>query len=204
MKVRLNTAADMVDRCNILADIGCDHGYLSEIVLSKGIAQRVIAADISESCLNKARDRLQHFDNAEFVVSNGFESITAPDVAVITGMGGLTVIDILKRRKNNPVLILGAHNNLPLLRKFLSDTGYKIVKEKFVYEGGKYYSIIKADEGVRILDETALELNADYQTKDEVFYSFLLNEQKKLSDYKQTDKNRLKLKFIKEAIKWQE
>ena len=45
----------MLDKSQCAADIGCDHGRLGAYLIQSGIAQSVIAADISEKSLDKAR-----------------------------------------------------------------------------------------------------------------------------------------------------
>ena len=54
LDARLNTAALMVRKGCIIADIGTDHGYLPVWLTRKGICPKAIAADINEMPLNKA------------------------------------------------------------------------------------------------------------------------------------------------------
>ena len=43
---RLQAVADMVPPGCAVADIGCDHGYVSAYLVQQGIAPRVVAADV--------------------------------------------------------------------------------------------------------------------------------------------------------------
>jgi len=91
---RLEAIFLLIHPCGIFADIGCDHGLISEYAL--GYAKKIIAADISEKCLSKARQLLSPQKNIEFVVSDGFKNIKdSVDLAVIAGMGGHTIVEIL-------------------------------------------------------------------------------------------------------------
>lgn len=49
--------AELVPECEVFADIGCDHGILSEYIISSGKAKKVLASDISENSLAKAKER---------------------------------------------------------------------------------------------------------------------------------------------------
>ena len=46
---RLKTIADKVDKNSVIADIGCDHGYLASLALQKGI-KFVQLIDNKEMC----------------------------------------------------------------------------------------------------------------------------------------------------------
>ena len=52
---RLQACANFVGRGNRVADIGCDHGYLSIYLLTNGIARSCIASDINEGPLLSAQ-----------------------------------------------------------------------------------------------------------------------------------------------------
>ena len=51
---RLEAAAALLGKTSVLADIGCDHGRFSAAMLQRGIAEKVIASDISAPSLKKA------------------------------------------------------------------------------------------------------------------------------------------------------
>lgn len=50
---RLEAAAALLGKTSVLADIGCDHGRFSAAMLQRGIAEKVIASDISAPSLKK-------------------------------------------------------------------------------------------------------------------------------------------------------
>ena len=56
--VRLHAALDWVNQDDLLADIGCDHGYLASLALQKGI-KFVQLIDNKEGPLSVARRNLE-------------------------------------------------------------------------------------------------------------------------------------------------
>lgn len=72
---RLEAAAALLGKTSVLADIGCDHGRFSAAMLQRGIAEKVIASDISAPSLKKA-EQLANVcglsSKMECRISNGF------------------------------------------------------------------------------------------------------------------------------------
>ena len=82
--------ADLVPRCESLCDIGTDHAYVAIYLAKKGIAQKIIAADIKKGPLAQADKNIALFevsDKIETRLSNGFEKIAVGEVqcAIIAG-----------------------------------------------------------------------------------------------------------------------
>ena len=46
---RLSAVFGLIGSAGLVADVGCDHGYLSAELILSGRAERVIASDISPS-----------------------------------------------------------------------------------------------------------------------------------------------------------
>ncbi|MBQ9710013.1 MAG: tRNA (adenine(22)-N(1))-methyltransferase TrmK, partial [Clostridia bacterium] len=55
MTKRLQTLLSALTPCRKLADVGCDHGYLSKAALDSGLAEAVVVSDISSPSLEKAK-----------------------------------------------------------------------------------------------------------------------------------------------------
>jgi tRNA (adenine22-N1)-methyltransferase len=156
---RLRAAADWVEPCDIIADIGCDHGRLGAMLLLENRAKHLIASDISEKSLQKARHCLQRHGltgRAEFRVADGLDALTQKtDTVCILGMGGETLSDILLRGQDKlqgASLVLGAHTNLYIVRKTLQAIGYRIRGEQVVRSEGRMYVLLLATAGAG--DET--------------------------------------------------
>ncbi|MBN1777502.1 MAG: SAM-dependent methyltransferase [Clostridiales bacterium] len=150
---RLRAAADWVEPCDIIADIGCDHGRLGAMLLLENRAKHLIASDISEKSLQKAKHCLQRHGltgRAEFLVADGLEALDRKvDTVCILGMGGETLSGILIRgqeKLKGASLVLGAHTNLYVVRKTLQAIGYRISGEQVVRSEGRMYVLLRAAE----------------------------------------------------------
>ncbi len=157
MNTRLNEIFSLIPSCTCFADIGCDHGYLSNAIIRSGRAKKVIFSDISAKCLKKAEDLLAPFVErgvAEGIVSNGFEKLPPVDCALIAGMGGEEIISIINGAKSLPeALVLQPMKNSEKVRVLLVSKGYKIVKDYTFFSEGKFYDVISAEKGEDFLTE---------------------------------------------------
>ena len=133
-----------------VADIGCDHGYLGIHLLTHGQASSVIAADVNEGPLQSAMYNADKFgvrDKMTFYLSDGVRNIPRDfDALVCAGMGGDTMIHILEQspwlRSAQYFMVLQCQSKTPMLRKYLSDTGWHIVEEAIVRDGKFLYSVM--------------------------------------------------------------
>lgn len=153
---RLLCCASMLAPGCRVADIGTDHGYLPIYLLHAGIAQTVIAADLREQPLAKARQNAAHYgvrDKVQFVLSDGLQKI-APDAAdtiICAGMGGDCIIQILDAapwlRDARYTLVLQPQSTGQTLRRYLSENGFAIERETLAQDGGFCYSVLRARFG---------------------------------------------------------
>ena len=176
---RLQAIADLIEKDTRVADIGTDHGYLSAYLVENSIAKNVIATDVNEKPLKKAEDYVVENnleDKVQTRLGSGLEPIEKGeiDVAVIAGMGGYLIADILKDSKDIAktvdTFILQPMSGEEELRKYLYENNYTIVAEKLAREGKRFYFIIKAVHGKDILeDEIYLEIGKKLiEDKDEL------------------------------------
>ena len=148
---RLLACCDFVAPGDRIADIGCDHGYLGIYLLHKGIAGAVIASDINEGPLQSAVRNSEKFgvrDKISFYLSDGVRNIPRDfDTMVCAGMGGDTMVSILSAaswlQSKQYRLILQCQSKTPLLRKYLSDTGWWIAHEKVLKDGKFLYTVME-------------------------------------------------------------
>lgn len=148
---RLLACANFVGRGNRVADIGCDHGYLSIYLLTNGIARSAIASDINEGPLNSAMRNAVKFgvrDKMEFYLSDGVRNIPRDfDDLVCAGMGADTMIHILDSalwlRNQKYRLILQCQSKTPMLRRYLSENGWRIYEEAVLRDGKFLYTIME-------------------------------------------------------------
>ena len=147
---RLLACAGFVAPGDRVADIGCDHGYLSIHLLLSGIATSAIASDVKEQPLLSAVRNAERYgvrSKMEFYLSDGVRSIPRDfDSMVCAGMGADTMVSILEAApwlKNEKYrLILQCQSKTPMLRKYLSDNGYSITKESVLRDGRFLYTVM--------------------------------------------------------------
>ncbi len=148
---RLQVCAGFVHPGDRVADIGCDHGYLSIYLLQSGKASSVIASDIREMPLLSAVNNAEKYglrDRMEFYLSDGVSQLPRDfDTLVCAGMGGDTMISILEAapwlRADRYRLILQCQSKRPALRRYLSDSGWRIAGEAVVQDGKFLYTVME-------------------------------------------------------------
>ena len=147
---RLLSCASFVSDGSRVADIGCDHGYLGIHLIKNCNAASVIAADINEAPLQSAMRNAEKYgvrDKMTFFLSDGVRNIPRDfDTLVCAGMGADTMIHILESapwlRSDRYTLILQCQSKTPMLRRYLSDAGWRITEEVIVRDGKFLYSVM--------------------------------------------------------------
>ena len=148
---RLLLCAGFVCKGDRVADIGCDHGYLGIYLLKNGIASSVIASDVREGPLQSAIRNAHKYgvgDNMSFYLSDGVSNIPRDfDTLVCAGMGGDTMVHILESApwlKNEQYrMILQCQSKTPLLRRYLSENGWRIYEESVLRDGKFLYTVME-------------------------------------------------------------
>ena len=151
---RLTLAASLYEPCEWGADIGTDHAFLPCHLLRTGVCQHMIAADVSEKALSRARANITRqglTDRARIVLADGLAAVDRPCGCIsVMGMGGETMAAILRQGRNKlqgAVLVLGAHTELHLVREAIQDVGYHIVQERLCKAAGRFYVFWRAEPG---------------------------------------------------------
>lgn len=182
---RLQALADMVTAGNRVADVGCDHGFVSIYLVQKKIAPYVYAMDVREGPLQRAKEHIKTYGMENYIETRLSDGMTAllPGEAqslVCAGMGGKLMQKILtdSREKAQVMqeLILQPQSEISAFRRFLRQEGYEITEEKMILEEGKYYPIMKAvPKGKR-----NAEMQCEAEEKQQIWDKFgrLLLEQK--------------------------
>lgn len=153
---RLKLICELCKPGSVVADIGCDHGYVSITLTNSGKFAKALAMDINDGPLRLARQNISLYgqsDRIETRLSSGFEKLEKgeADAVVIAGMGGMLVRDILRAGQDKLAgvkqLILGAQSDLDTVRQFIRTIGFVIEEEDMLEEDGKYYQLIRAVPG---------------------------------------------------------
>lgn len=151
LSFRLSAIADFVKPGANVCDVGTDHGYLAIHLVKSGVANKVLATDINAKPLQNAKKNIEKsgvFD-VELRLCDGLEGVKKgeADTFIIAGMGGEVISGILERganivREDNITLILQPTTSPEFLRRYLCENGFKILKEKAVFENSKLYSVM--------------------------------------------------------------
>ena len=193
ISARLKAIADMVPEGLSVADIGCDHGFVSMYLVENRHSPKAIAMDINEGPLIRAREHIEEYgfeNNIETRLSDGADMLKVheTDAAVIAGMGGRLIIKILDKSpevfKAMNCIVLSPHSDIDKVRAYLSDNSFVIDDENMVFDEGKYYTIIRcsynAGENIR-LNETELSFGPKLiDKKHAVLRAYLEAEDRKM------------------------
>lgn len=133
-----------------VVDVGCDHGYLSIYLLTKGIASAVYASDVAEGPLQSALRNAVKFgvrDQISFYLSDGVQNVPRDfDTLICAGMGADTMVSILEAapwlRSQQYRLVLQCQSKREMLRKYLSDNGWYIHEERVLRDGRFLYTVM--------------------------------------------------------------
>lgn len=145
---RLEGIVELVPEGSRVADIGCDHGYISIALVQRNLAVHSIASDIKSGPLEQAVKNIAKAELTDKIETRLAPGITAiksgeADVIVIAGMGQRTIAEILTENmdiaKEAKYLILQPQSELADMRRFLLGNGFKLIKNKLMIEGDKYY-----------------------------------------------------------------
>lgn len=189
---RLAAIARRVPAGSTVADIGTDHAYLPVHLVGEGIARRAIAGEVGRGPYGTALDAVRTFgldERIEVRLGDGLQVLSPgeADVVVMAGMGARTICGILAAGR--PVLerlerlILQPMRDVPLVRRWLLENGWRLADEEMILEDGHYYVIIDSRPGREVIeDEVILELGPRLLEKRGVVFRGYL--QKRLDEIK--------------------
>lgn len=179
---RLQAVADLVTSGNRVADVGCDHAYMSIYLMKHKNSPYVLAMDVNEGPLKRADDNIVRYGCQDLIktrISNGLDKLEngEVDTVVIAGMGGMLITEILSQdidiTKSMKELVLQPQSDITIVRNLLSDINFSIIEEDMVIEDGKYYVMMRAVPS-NIVNESSYELSR----KEYVHYGRILLESK--------------------------
>lgn len=153
---RLQAVADLLSPGLRTADIGTDHGYIPIYLAESGKSRHVIAMDINEGPLLRAKAHIQAYglqDEIETRLSDGVAALAPQecDAVIAAGMGGALVVKILEEGKTVfgqlEEFVLQPQSEIEKVREYLTEHGYCITAEDMVLEDGKFYPMMKVIKG---------------------------------------------------------
>lgn len=194
---RLQAVIALAEPGETAADIGCDHGYVSIRLIQQGLFYKVIAMDVRPGPLETAGKNIALYgmeDAVELRQSDGLRMLKSgeADCMICAGMGGALICHILEndleKAKAMKQIILQPQSEIFLVRGFLRQHGFAILKEDMVKEDGKYYTMFRAIRQEEENPSMSTECNASSDIYDEfgrllleerhpVLYEWLMHEQ---------------------------
>ena len=194
---RLTWIISKMDECDVIMDVGTDHGYIPIELIRRNIANKVIASDINKEPLKKAKINisLEGLSNKiNLRLGGGLEPLNNNEVQgiLIAGMGGNLIRDILKndisKVKNIDYLILQPAQNPEVLREYLYTGNYEVIEEDICLDEGKYYELFKVkykENNSSKLEDIFYEVSPILlNKKSEVFKEYL---KEKIEKYKKVN-----------------
>ena len=152
---RLENIANLVEKGKSVIDIGTDHGLVPLYLAKNNISKDILATDISAKSLKKLEDKLdKNLENIiKTEVCDGLDGIDIKEnqIAIIAGMGAITIIDILSKDidkvRNLDYVICEGNIGNEKLRKFLNENNFIIDRDFLIKDGRKHYDIIRFKNG---------------------------------------------------------
>ncbi|MGU8235975.1 tRNA (adenine(22)-N(1))-methyltransferase [Clostridium perfringens] len=149
---RLKRIAEHVDKCESVADIGTDHGYIPIYLVKERICKKAIASDINKGPIEKAKVNVAFegvSDKVKCLLGPGLNPLKVGEVngVILAGMGGNLTRDILladmDKVKKYDFIILQPAQNPEVLREFLYKNDYEIIAEDLIKDEGRFYELFK-------------------------------------------------------------
>lgn len=162
---RLSAVASLVKPGSRIADIGCDHGYVTAYLVSGGTAVSAVAADVNIGPLRSCQSLIDSMGLGSFVdvrLCNGLDGIGEDecDTVIIAGMGGELIASILEKCPyiKSKELVLQPMTHPEAVRKFLFENAFEIERDIIVAEGRRSYCVIRAVPGGKVADYDLVDL----------------------------------------------
>jgi len=177
--------ASFVEEDSFLIDVGCDHALLDIYLASIYKNIKMIASDNKKGPLEGASENIKKYhleDRIQLKLGNGIEPIqNGVDTIVISGMGGLNMIGILKYKTelllNVQTLILSPNSDTEKVRKEITRLGYKIENEELVKDKNIIYPILVFKRGKKHYSKQEYLFGPILlERKDSIFLEYMKNQ----------------------------
>ena len=180
---RLEGVLSLVEEDRSVIDIGCDHALLSIAIYEEKHPKKVIASDNKKGPLEGALTNIEKCglkDKIKIKLGDGVDPIEEDiDTIIISGMGGLTTVGILKYKKekfkNVDTIILSPNTDSDFVRKEICKLGFYIDDEKLVKDNNFIYPVIRFKRGKRKYKKIEYILGPVLIEKKETIFMDYLN-----------------------------
>ncbi len=178
---RLNTLVDLI-KYETIADIACDHGFISILACSNKEIVKSIACDLNEEPLSKCIQNAKEYGFEKKIEARLFDGLKGlkeheAETIIIAGLGGILMEKILSECEyivgGTKQFLLQPQSDEKLVRKYLVGH-YFDVSEKYVKDKGKFYVIFDCVKGDKPLEYSDIELVLGKNVlKDEDFFEYV-------------------------------
>lgn len=161
LRPRLKAITEIMQKCDLLCDIGTDHAYLPIYVLKNNLCEKAIITEINQGPLEIANYNIETNNLGNYVESifgdglkplkdsnflNENENGKRSYVISIAGMGGILIDFIISKSldeaKKANSLILQPMNRIEILYEGLIKNGFEIYDERLVKDDGRIYHLL--------------------------------------------------------------
>lgn len=193
LSIRLEKVASLVEPCRCVADIGTDHAYIPIYLVERNLCSHAIASDINRGPLEKAAKNISLHgfeEKIECRLGSGLNTLEKgeAEVAIISGMGGNLIRDIIEERMDLFVefksVVLQPVQNPEVLREYIYAKGFEILDEELCVDENKFYEIMKIryDEKKYDIDSIFYEISKKlFDERHPEIKRFIMKKYKKYS-----------------------
>ncbi|KEZ22422.1 tRNA (adenine(22)-N(1))-methyltransferase [Ureaplasma diversum] len=212
---RLEIIANLIQPCEHVVDIGSDHAWLGVFLLFNNIAKFVTNIEINPQPLANGIKNLTRYNllnRTNNILNDGLTNLDHLefDYCSIAGMGASNIIQIMQQFNNHKLhqnWILQANSNVHLLRKYLYQNNFDIIKEQLLFENKHYYFIIlakKIDVNIVRIDEKGYYISSGLlASRDQLYHRYLIERLKylqTLNEVKISNELKNELETIRECL----
>lgn len=175
---RLKSISSLINDCEDITDIGCDHGLL-DIYLTLEKKCCCHCCDVNKDIISRAISNIKKYGlegSIDVFVGNGYDDLGLDyhTIMVLAGMGTSTILKILEKNKTHDI-ICQTNTDLYLLRKSICDMGYYIVSEDLVFDNNRFYVSIRFSIGNREYSYDELLLGPILLKKNDTLFKKYVN-----------------------------
>lgn len=176
---RLDALTQACAGASVVADVGCDHGYLVALLAEKPETKHIFALDISPLSLAKT-ERLVREKHLEplvtCLVSNGLQALDGLvaerlDAVVIAGVGAdeiISIVSLMPKSLEVGKIIVNSVQDVVKYKYRIMELGWRITRDRVIKDAGKFYHIVTFEKGQDEKSVADLTLG-DYENTSDYF-----------------------------------
>ncbi len=181
---RLKAITELIEPCEVLMDVGSDHGFLPLYLLLNKKIKHAIIGEINHGPLEQAKKNFRDYANlsVSYLLSDGLKQNNQKlDAVVIAGMGYETIEHIIlqdiEQFKSISQILIQSNTKNDQLRQFLNDNHFSIIDESIVKDRKYFYPVIKVkyDQNKQLLNKYEILFGPILiQKNTDIFKDYLL------------------------------